>query len=127
MKPKVIKATQLKEYPTAERCFIYENWGLVSGGDKAVSIARARVEPGVTTRAHHLDGIQEIYQIIQGSANVQIGVLEPTDVTVGDTVIIPAGVSQRITNTGKTDLIFYCVCTPAFKQERYHDDEPKNP
>jgi mannose-6-phosphate isomerase-like protein (cupin superfamily) len=110
---------------TSERCFIYENWGYVSEGDKAVSIARARVESGVTTKAHHLDGIQEIYIIIKGNGKVQIGSLELTDVAEGDTVVVPAGVSQRITNIGKTDLIFYCICTPAFTEDRYHDEEAK--
>lgn len=123
MKPKIVKATMLKEYLTPEQCFIYENWGLVSAGDKAVSIARARVSPGVTTKAHHLDGTQEIYLITKGQGKVQIGDLEPTEVAEGDTVVVPAGVSQRITNVGKTDLIFYCICTPAFKQNRYHDEE----
>jgi mannose-6-phosphate isomerase-like protein (cupin superfamily) len=54
----------------------------------------------------------------------QIGGLEPTKVAEGDIVIIPAGTSQKITNIGKNDLLFYCICTPAFRQDRYHDEEP---
>jgi mannose-6-phosphate isomerase-like protein (cupin superfamily) len=125
MKPKIVKATSLKEYLTPERCFVFENWGLVSSGDKTVSIARARVEPGVTTKAHHLEGVQEIYLIAKGKGKVQIGGLEPADVTEGDMVIIPQGTSQKITNIGQTDLIFYCICTPAFTQDCYHDEEAK--
>ncbi len=125
MKPRIVKANALKEYLTPERCFIYENWGLVSGGDKKVSIARARVEPGVTTRAHHLDGIQEIYLITEGAGRVHVGNLDPAEVAKGDVVVIPAGVSQRITNIGKNGLVFYCICTPAFKEENYRDDELK--
>jgi hypothetical protein len=45
MEPKIVKAAELKEYLTPERCFIYENWGLVAANDPAVSIARARLEP----------------------------------------------------------------------------------
>ena len=126
MKPKIVKANSLKEYLTPERCFIFENWGLVSAGDNAVSIARARVEPEVTTKAHHLEGVQEIYLIAKGQGKVHIEGLEPTYVAEGDTVIIPAGTSQKITNVGKTDLIFYCICTPAFKQDCYVDEEAKN-
>ena len=125
MKPKIVKATSLKEFLTPERCFIFENWGFVTSGDKAVSIARARVRPGVTTRAHHLEGIQEIYLIAKGKGKVQIGDLEPTTVAKGDTVIIPEGTSQKITNVGKTDLLFYCICTPAFTQDCYRDEEAK--
>ncbi len=123
MKLKIVKADSLKEHLTPERCFIYENWGLVSAGDSSVSIARARVEPGVTTKAHHLEGVQEIYLITKGNGKVQIGSLEPAEVKEGDVVVIPPGVSQRITNVGNTDLLFYCVCTPAFTESCYCDEE----
>jgi hypothetical protein len=51
MEPKIVKANSLKEYLTPERCFIFENCG-ISTGDKKVSIAHARVEPGVSTKSH---------------------------------------------------------------------------
>jgi len=38
---------------------------------------------------------------------------------VGDVVVIPPMTSQKIANTGTTDLVFYCVCTPPFTQECY--------
>ncbi len=123
MKPRVVKAESLKEYLTPERCFIYENWGYVSAGDAKVSIARARVEPGVTTKAHHLEGIQEIYLITNGTGKVQIGDQEAAEVTEGDVVVIPPGVSQRITNIGEIDLLFYCICTPAFTESCYRNEE----
>lgn len=124
MLPKIIRANSLEEVLTPERCFIYENYG-VSIGDQDVSIARARVEPGVTTKAHHLEGVQEIYLIVKGQGEVKVESLEPAIVTEGDTVIIPAGRKQQITNIGKTDLIFYCICTPAFTQHCYYDDSEK--
>lgn len=122
MLPKIVKANSLKEVLTPERCFIHETWG-VSTGDRKVSIARARVEPGVTTKGHHLEGVQEIYIITKGTGKVIVGELEPVEVTEGDTVMIPAGVSQCIENTGKTDLVFYCVCTPCFMADCYQSDE----
>lgn len=124
-KSTIVKASSLIELLTPERCFIYENWGSGSGGDSKVSIARARVEPGVTTKAHHLNGSQEIYIIVKGKGRVQVGDTDPIEVVEGDVVVIPAGISQRISNIGKVDLIFYCVCTPAFTQDRYVDDEVK--
>jgi hypothetical protein len=30
-----------------------------------------------------------------------------------------AGATQRITNIGRTDLVFLCVCTPRFRPENY--------
>jgi mannose-6-phosphate isomerase-like protein (cupin superfamily) len=37
----------------------------------------------------------------------------------GDVVVIPAGESQSIANTGAVDLVFYCICTPRFTPECY--------
>jgi mannose-6-phosphate isomerase-like protein (cupin superfamily) len=120
MKPKIVKAKSLREFKTSERCFITENWS-----SEKVSIACARVEPGVTTVAHHLEGVDEIYLITKGKGVVYVGNLEPARVTPGDVVFIPAGTSQRITNVGKTDLLFYCVCTPKFTAGCYRDEGSK--
>ncbi len=120
MQPKIVKSNTLNPYLTPERCHIAENYS-----DKDVSIAVAKVKPGVTTKAHHLKGIQEIYIITAGEGKVAFSGLEPTKVSVGDVIVIPAEASQKITNTGQTDLIFYCVCTPRFTEARYFDDEPE--
>jgi mannose-6-phosphate isomerase-like protein (cupin superfamily) len=118
MKPKIVKAKSLTEYSTPERCLLYESYS-----DDKVSIARARVKPGVTTVAHHLKGATEIYIITRGRGKVKVGDLQPTEVAAGDVVVIPAGVSQKITNTGKTDLVFQCVCTPRFTPDCYFTEE----
>lgn len=120
MKPKIVKASSLNEYLSAERCFLVENYG---SNDGRVSIARARVKPGVTTVAHHLEGIEEIYIITEGEGIMEIDKLEPAEVSVGDVIVIPDGVSQRIKNTGISDLVFYCVCTPRFIEKCYFSDE----
>ncbi len=122
MQHKIVKANILNPYLTPERCYIAENYS-----DKDVSIAVAKVKPGVTTKAHHLKGIQEIYIITAGEGEVAFSGLEPTKVSVGDVIVIPAGASQKIKNTGNTDLVFYCVCTPRFMEAGYFDDEPEIP
>ena len=95
MNPKIVKANSLNPYLTPERCFIAENYS-----SKGVSIAVAIVKPGITTKAHHLKKIQEIYIIISGEGIVTFSGLKPTRVDTGDVIVIPAGVSQKITNTG---------------------------
>ena len=95
-----------------------------SEDDTPVSIARARVEPGVTTRLHRLQGIAERYCILTGRGRVRIGELPPSLVVPGDIVYIPPGCPQSISNVGDTDLIFLAVCTPRFDPEAYEDIEP---
>lgn len=106
------------EYPTPERCHILE---MDAPGDEDLSLARARVEPGVTTAWHSLTGVDERYVIVAGYGCVEVGDDGPTRVETGDVVSIPAGIPQRITNTGESDLLFLCICTPRFTPECYVD------
>jgi mannose-6-phosphate isomerase-like protein (cupin superfamily) len=117
MRAEVCKTDASKEYITEERCFILEVAN--DDGDATVSIARARVAPGVSTEFHKLLDIEERYIIVAGEGLVDIGDLAPTKVLPGDVVRIPAGIRQRITNSGATDLVFFCVCTPRFRAESY--------
>ena len=106
-----------KEFSTPERCHIIETYN--SAADESLSIARARVKPGITTAWHHVEGTVERYIITDGRGRVEVGDFPPSDVGPGDAVIIPAGVRQRITNIGGEDLIFFCVCTPRFRPQNY--------
>lgn len=117
-----IKAVQPDtEYYFDEGCYIIEYSN--SDADPDVSIARALVKPGQTTRWHHLTETTERYVITEGRGVVEVGDLEPTEVGPGDTVIIPPGCRQRICNNGSTDLIFLAICSPRFLPSCYEDLE----
>ena len=118
---KIERPDRAAEYDTEERCFILEMSN--SSADEALSIARARVEPGVTTAWHRVEDTVERYVILEGEGRVDVEGLEPASVGVGDVVIIPANARQRIANTGTADLLFLALCTPRFRQERYIHDE----
>ena len=126
MKKGIRRLNEHAESYTDERCHIVE----ISGkrDDPDMSIARARVEPGVTTELHSLD-IAERYLIMRGEGEMEYGTdivagendpdLERRSVNPGDVVLIPPRVAQRITNTGDEDLVFFCVCTPAWEEGVY--------
>lgn len=120
--PTIMRLRPDDEFLTQERCHIVEVAN--DDGDDALSIARARVEPGVTTAWHWLDGIAERYLIVSGAGRVEVGDAKPEAVGPGDVVRIPPGVRQRITNTSATDLVFYALCTPRYRDEAYHSGEP---
>jgi oxalate decarboxylase/phosphoglucose isomerase-like protein (cupin superfamily) len=128
-----------EEYPIAERCRILEIWNRPD--DPALSVAQARVAPGVTTRWHRLAGTIERYLILTGQGRVELGDLTPEIVPdrppaspgtppsvwvvgPGDLIHIPADCAQRITNLGDTDLIFLALCTPRFGHAVYQDLDP---
>lgn len=119
--PRIVHAAPGREYFFAEGCFIDEWWN--HADDAAVSIARARVAPGATTRWHCLEAIQERYVILSGQGRVEVGRLPPEAVGPGSVVLIPPGTGQRITNTGSDDLVFLAVCTPRFVLAAYRDLE----
>jgi mannose-6-phosphate isomerase-like protein (cupin superfamily) len=94
-----------------------------SPDDPEVSIARARVETGTTTRWHRLEGTAERYVILSGRGLVEIGNSAPREVGAGDVVLIPSACRQRIANIGSEDLIFLAICTPRFSMDVYEDIE----
>ncbi len=108
-----------KEFYTEERCFITELSNIADDPD--VSIARARVEPGVTTRWHRLRDTAERYVILSGAGLMEVGELPATEVGPGDVVLIPPLERQRITNIGGDHLVFLAICSPRFRPEVYED------
>jgi mannose-6-phosphate isomerase-like protein (cupin superfamily) len=121
MNPEIKKHAQADEFYTQEGCYIRELSN--SASDPELSIAEARVKPGVTTRWHSLDGISERYCILQGEGIAEIGELPPRRVGPGDIVIIPRSCRQRIYNPGQEDLIFLAICAPRFTTEAYQQLE----
>jgi mannose-6-phosphate isomerase-like protein (cupin superfamily) len=109
------------EYDIAERCAILELANDAS--DPAVSIARARVAPGVTTARHRLRGTVERYLILEGRGRVDIDGMPSAEVGPGDSVTIPAMCAQRIANLGDADLLFLAICTPRFVPACYESLE----
>jgi mannose-6-phosphate isomerase-like protein (cupin superfamily) len=111
-----LKAKPQEELSTTERCYITE---LLNSDDQPeVSLARTRVEPGVTTELHRLS-VFEWYVIEAGHGLMCIGDEAPFAVATGDTVAIPQYTAQQVTNSGEEDLVFLCVCAPKFSQECY--------
>ncbi len=101
----------------SEGCYITELSN--SESDPDLSIAQARVTPGVTTAWHRLQNTTERYCISAGIGLVEVGEDAPREVSTGDVVIIPPMQRQRITNIGQEDLIFLALCTPRFELAHY--------
>ena len=121
MNIKISKSNEAEEYYFREGCYILELSN--SSDDPNVSIARARVEIGVSTRWHRLHDVIERYVILSGSGSVEVGEERPVQVSAGDVVTIPAMVAQRITNLGETELVFLAICTPRFQPDCYQSLE----
>lgn len=119
--PVIKHKNHVTEFYTEERCHITELSN--SADDPDLSIAQARVTPGVTTQWHGLIDTEERYYIVSGRGIIEAGDLPPTVVAAGDIVLIPPMCRQRISNTGDDDLIFLAICTPRFHNDAYQDME----
>lgn len=113
----IIYTRDIPEMYTDEACFISEL--LNSSSYPNISIAKARVQPGVTTQLHVLTDTTEFYYILSGTGESEINGVKKGSISTGDIVIIPSGISQRIKNTGHDDLIFLCICLPRFEVKNY--------
>ena len=115
-----IPAGDAGEFRTDERCHITE----LLNDDRSpdVSLAIARVEPGVRTQLHSLSGTEEIYIVRSGRGVIEIDGIEQ-EIAAGDQAIVPASAAQRVTNTGSDDLCCYCLCRPRFQPDCYVDLE----
>ncbi len=114
---RVFRNPEEDEYFFLEGCYILEL--LNDPADEDVSVVRARVAPGVTTRWHRLRGTAERYLIQSGRGMAHVGDAEPRELGPGDVVLIPPMVRQRVHNPGPDDLVFLAVCTPRFRPENY--------
>lgn len=121
MLPPILRAHPGVEVFIEEGCYILELSN--DDSDPALSIARARVLPGATTRWHRVRDTVERYVILDGMGRVEIGDYPSQEVQAGDVVMIPPSVRQRIANVGDGDLVFLAICSPRFTPEAYEDLE----
>lgn len=119
MEPLIKQLDLANEFCIKEGCFIVEVSN--SADDPELSIARVRVEVGVTTKLHCLKNSIERYVILEGEVLVKLTDLAPHNVYAGDVVIIPQSCPQCITNVGNRDLIFLAICTPRFNENQYQE------
>ena len=86
--------------------------------DAGISLSRAWLPPGGATNPHYLDFL-EIYYVLRGR-----GVLHQDDLSqeVGpeSCVYIPPGARQWLENTGQQNLVFLCICHPAWRAQGDH-------
>ena len=75
MSERILRASTSLEYWFDEGCFISE-WSNTPA-DPGLSVARARVPAGGTTRWHCLTGITERYVVLAGRGRIELGDPDP--------------------------------------------------
>ena len=78
------------------------------------SLAEATLAAGRSTQRHHHKLAEEIYFILEGHGEMEMGGTR-REVGPGDAILIPPGASHTI--FARTPLRFLCSCAPAYSHE----------
>lgn len=113
----VINIDQTKPFITADGSEIRELLAYRNSSIRNQSLAEARLPCDGSTAPHYHRKTEEIYFILQGTAEMRVG-SETKSVGPGDSIAIPPGVIHQIRNTGEIELRFLCCCAPCYE----HDD-----
>ena len=111
--PAVYHPAAASEYLTDERCYILELSN--TPAEPELSVARARVTPGVTTKRHRVVNTVERYVVQSGSGVIHVDGLDEQTVGPGAVVVIPPGVPQAISNRGSRRPRIPVHLHPAFR------------
>lgn len=111
---------RLVEFYVDDCYYVTEWWNKPE--DPALSVARLRVAPGVSTRSYRLRGVTEYYLFLSGHGLVEIDGIN-REVEPGDGLLIKAGSWRCITNMGEHNLGLLSICRPRFKRMRHKSQE----
>jgi mannose-6-phosphate isomerase-like protein (cupin superfamily) len=95
---------------------IRELAGTPTGNSVNQSLAEAMVPPGAETEEHYHRASEEIYFFTRGAGVMKLGD-EESEVSAGDTVVIPPGTPHKLRNTGAEPLKLLCCCAPPYSHE----------
>jgi mannose-6-phosphate isomerase-like protein (cupin superfamily) len=107
---------ECEPYQTKDGSEIRELMHPAVQGNRAQSLAEARVEPGGHTLAHRHRQTEELYHVLEGHGRLYRDG-EAADLSPGDTACIAPGTVHWIENTGTGTLRFLCCCSPAYRHE----------
>jgi mannose-6-phosphate isomerase-like protein (cupin superfamily) len=114
---RIDRLDQQTPFITADGSSIREVAGIPTGNATHQSLAEATVPIGGETVEHYHPVAEEIYHFTAGSGRLRLAAAE-SEVSAGDTVVIPPGTRHKLWNTGGEPLVLLCCCAPAYS----HDD-----
>ncbi|MEI7056452.1 cupin domain-containing protein [Nocardioides sp. CCNWLW239] len=74
------------------------------GGTGTLSLWRTAMRPGQSGPLHSFD-VEQVWHVLEGATTIVVDT-EPITLAVGDTLVVPAGISRRVhTDTGVTFIV----------------------
>jgi mannose-6-phosphate isomerase-like protein (cupin superfamily) len=113
---RIDRLDRTEPFITKDGSEIRELAGVPTGNAVHQSLAEATVPPGGETEEHYHEVTEEIYLFTSGSGEMKLGD-ERSEVSAGDTVVIPPGAPHKLWNTGSEPLKLLCCCAPPYRHE----------
>jgi mannose-6-phosphate isomerase-like protein (cupin superfamily) len=113
---RIDRLDRTEPFITKDGSEIRELAGVPTGNAVQQSLAEATVPPGGETEEHYHEVTEEIYLFTSGSGQMKLGD-ERSEVSAGDTVVIPPGAPHKLWNTGSEPLKLLCCCAPPYRHE----------
>ena len=113
---KVVNRKDIVPFITLDNSIIRELLAYRNSALKNLSLAEAVVQPGSETHLHFHKKAQEIYYILKGRGRIQVGNKKRL-VKKDDAILILSRQRHKIKNVGRTNLIFLCICSPAYEHK----------
>lgn len=110
----VVNRRDTVPFTTADGSTIRELLAHRNSSIRKQSLAEARLAPGAATTPHHHAATEEIYYILEGTAEMTLE-NDTRPVEAGDAIAIPPGARHTIRNTGTSELVFLCTCAPGYE------------
>ena len=112
----VVNRDSVEEFVTKDGSIIREILAPANSSLKMQSLAEATLTPGQATQRHHHVRAEEIYYVFKGRGLMEVAGRK-REIGPGDAVAIPPGSGHTLENTGDSDMVFLCCCSPAYTHE----------
>ena len=107
---------QAEPFTTADGSTIRELLGLPTAPVRNQSLAEATLEPGQATERHYHARSEELYVLLDGSAEMEVDG-DRREVGPGDAILIPPGAWHQIHAGADGPVRFLCCCAPPYAHE----------
>lgn len=111
---KIVNRKKVKPYITLDGSLIREFFAYRNSALKNLSLAEAVVAPNKETILHCHKNAQKLYYILRGKARIWVG-KKSAVVKKDDTILIMPQQQHKIRNTGRSNLVFLCICSPCYE------------